>query len=128
MAITHHIRENYVEIIISGRSLPEQLFAGFERVLSSNRDTAAKPLPPGMHLLINVTQSEELPPLSVVERIAGIIANSGGGFSGRVAVLVNHTARYGRARQLGAFLAGYSIASEPFYNREEALSWLRNKT
>lgn len=128
MAITHHIRENYAEIIISGRSSPEQLFAGFERVLSGERDAAAKPLLPGTHLLINVTQSEELPPLGAVERIAGIIANSGGGFSGRVAVLVNRTARYGRARQLGAFLAGYGIASEPFYNREEALSWLQYKT
>lgn len=128
MAITHNIRENYVEIIISGGSSPEELFAGFERILSGNRDTAAKPLLPGRYLLINVTKSEELPPLGAVERIAGIIANSGGGFSGRVAVLVNHMARYGRARQLGAFLAGYGIASEPFYNRGEALSWLQYKT
>ena len=128
MAITHNIRKNYVEIIISGRSSPEQLFAGFERVLSGVRDATTKPLIPGTYLLINVTKSEELPPLGVVERIAGIIANSGGGFSGRVAVLVNHMARYGRARQLDAFLAGYGIASEPFYNRKEALSWLQYKT
>ena len=127
MAITHHIRENYAEIIIIGKFSQERLFIELERALSGDRDVATQKLLPDTHLLINVTQSEEFPPLSAVERIAGIIANSGSGFSGRVAVLVDHSARYGCARQLGAFLAGYDIISEPFYNREEALSWLQSR-
>ncbi len=132
MAIIHHIREHYAEIIITGRFSSEELFSGFEKILSGSKaqkekeETDMIPVKnTGTHLMINVTKSEEMPPLGTVERIAGIIANSGGGFSGRVAVLVDEKARYGRARQLGAFLAGYGISSEPFYDRDEATRWLK---
>jgi hypothetical protein len=128
MAIKHQIDDDYAEIIISGRFENEELFNGFEQLFSlvsgySAENTEAEGS--GVHLLINVTESEELPPLGAVERVAGIIAQAGSGFSGRVAVLVGEKLRYGRARQLGAFLSGYGISSEPFYIREDALRWLR---
>ena len=64
--------------------------------------------------------------VAAVERVAGIIAQSSSGFSGRVAVLVGEKLRYGRARQLGAFLSGYGISSEPFYIRDDAIRWLKS--
>ena len=129
MAITHQIENNYAEIIINGHFSTEQLYDGFEELLSIVRKQAgASDVEEGMgvHLLINVTSSEELPPMGAVERVAGIIAQSSSGFSGRVAVLVGEKLRYGRARQLGAFLSGYGISSEPFYIRDDAIRWLKS--
>jgi hypothetical protein len=127
MAITHRIEGDYAEIIIDGNFLSEELFDGFEALFSAvakQPRTGEGSENPGVHLLINVTASEELPPMGAVERVAGIIAHSNSGFSGRVAVLVGEKLRYGRARQLGAFLSGYGISSEPFYIREDAIRWL----
>jgi len=128
MTITHHIENDHAEIVIEGHFSTDELFDGFENLLSAVRKRAGtsdgeKGI--GVHLLINVTSSEELPPMGAVERVAGIIAQSSSGFSGRVAVLVGEKLRYGRARQLGAFLAGYGISSEPFYVRDDAIRWLQ---
>jgi hypothetical protein len=130
MAITHNIEDNYAEIIIVGQFSTEELFDGFEKLLSGvskQAGTNDKEKGMGVDLLINVTGSEELPPMGAIERVAGIIAQSGSGFSGRVAVLVGEQLRYGRARQLGAFLSGYGISSEPFYIREDAIRWLKTQ-
>ena len=110
MAITHQIENNYAEIVIDGHFSTEELFDGFEELLTAvGKKASSSEGEEGMsvHLLINVTSSEELPPMGAVERVAGIIAQSSSGFSGRVAVLVGEKLRYGRARQLGAFLSGY---------------------
>ena len=129
MAITHHIEDDHVEIVIDGHFSTEELFDSFEELLSAVKKLAGNSdgeKGMGVHLLINVTSSEELPPMGAVERVAGIIAQSSSGFSGRVAVLVGEKLRYGRARQLGAFLSGYGISSEPFYIRDDAVRWLKS--
>ena len=128
MGISTEVMDDYTEVIVRDQVSPEELFSGFDRALSLNKENTGLPVAHGSNLLINVTESEVLPPISVIERVAGIIAHAHGGFTGRVAILVSQKVRYGRARQLGVFLAEHGITSEPFYVRDEALIWLKNKS
>lgn len=118
MNITHKIGADLVEIEISGKFSLDELYAGFEAMI---HDPA---LPERARLMINVTASEVLPPVEVIERIAMILGGARKKLSGRVAVLVAQEVRYGRARQLGVFLSNYGLEAQPFYERDEAAKWL----
>jgi hypothetical protein len=118
MGIEHRIDGQVVELFVQGSFTIDELLSGFRCVLRDAR------LPPNAHLLIDVTASEEIPPLSVVERIAAILCMGRAKLAPRVAVLVAHTVRYGRARQLGAMLESGGLTAQPFYERSKAVSWL----
>lgn len=121
MSIHHQTNNGIVEIFIRGQISRDDLFAGFEKMVNDND------LPRGVHILINVTKSSKLPPLAAVERVASILGRSNRKFSKRVAVLVSERVRYGRARQLGAFLERYGTISQPFYDLEAAIAWLEEE-
>lgn len=118
MSIYHQINEDIIEMIIQGNFAEEELFSGFKQMIS---DPA---IPENAHILINVTRSEGLPSLTTVERVAHLLGRNDRQLSGRVAVLVAHQVRYGRARQLGVFLERYGGLCQPFYERQAAIDWL----
>jgi hypothetical protein len=84
-------------------------------------------LPPKSLVLINVTESEEIPQLEVIERIASILSAGREKLGSHIAILVSQTVRYGRARQLGMMLEYVGIVSQPFYDRKTAVAWLHGE-
>jgi len=119
MGIQHHIEGDIVELILAGHFSIDALLTGFRVMLEDEH------LPPKSLVLINVTESEEIPPLEVIERIASILSAGRGKLGPRLAILVAQTVRYGRARQLGMMLEYVGIVSQPFYDRKTAVEWLR---
>ncbi len=81
-------------------------------------------LPSNSLVLINVTDSEEIPPLEVIEQISSILSGGRKKLGSRIAIVVAQTVRYGRARQLGMLLEYAGIQSQPFYDRKTAVEWL----
>ncbi|UCD25029.1 MAG: hypothetical protein JSW51_03655 [Gemmatimonadota bacterium] len=75
--------------------------------------------------MINVTDSEEIPALDVIRLIAATLNANSDKVATRLAVLLANEVRYGRARQLGVLLEAGGIESEPFYEKEAAVEWLR---
>ena len=84
-------------------------------------------LPANSLVLINVMDSEEIPPVEVIERIASILSAGREKLGTRIAILVAQTVRYGRARQLGMMLEYAGILSQPFYDRKTAVAWLHGE-
>jgi len=121
MGIQHRIDGNIVELIISGQLSIDDLLAGFCLMLDDEH------LPSQALVLINVTASEVIPPIEVIERIASILSAGRKKLGRRLAILVAQTVRYGRARQLGMMLEFAGIVSQPFYDRKTAVEWLRSE-
>jgi len=118
MGIATQLNKDFAELIISGRIATDLLYTAIGDIINESL------LHRHSGFLINVTGSDTLPPVSVMERIADIIGSAGQGEIMRVAILVANEVRYGRARQLAIFLEQYQIAAAPFYDRAEAISWL----
>ena len=121
MGIATQLNKDYTELIISGRIATDLLYTAIGDIINESL------LRRHSGFLINVTESDILPPFSVMERLADIIGSTGKGKIMRVAILVAHEVRYGRARQLGIFLEKYDIAASPFYDRADAITWLLGK-
>ncbi len=81
-------------------------------------------LPSNSLVLVDVTASEEIPPVEVIERISSMLSAGREKLGPRIAILVAHTVRYGMARQLGMLLEYAGILSQPFYDRKSAVEWL----
>ena len=119
MSVTYTIQDDIAEIKVEGQCTPEELFGGFRNLLASEELTG------NTHLLINVGESETLPPPEVIERIAFTIGAGREKFSRRVSVYVTHQVRFGLARQLSAYLDSFDLIARPFYDLPEAVDWLR---
>jgi hypothetical protein len=119
MGLQHRIDDGVVEMVVAGRFSVDELLAGFREMLED------EDLPPDALVLINGTASEVLPPYEVMERIASTLTGGREKLGTRLAFLVAHTVRFGKARQLGALLEPAGIFSQPFYDREEAIRWLK---
>jgi hypothetical protein len=119
MGILHCIDGDIVELMLAGHFSIDELLTGFRLMLEDER------LPPKSLVLINVTESEVIPPLEVIERIAAILSAGREKLGPRIAILVAQTVRYGRARQLGMLLEYAGILSQPFYDRKTAVEWLQ---
>lgn len=118
MGITHQINEDIVEIIVQGQLTIEELLSGFRRVLADDD------LPRQARVLINVTASDVIPSVEAMHRIAAVLCSRRERVAPRLAVLVTHAVRFGKARQLGAMLEFEGLAVQPFYDRSQALLWL----
>ena len=118
MPVVRQFSDGRIEIALSGKLTPEELFGAFTGSLD---DPGA---PSGAGLLIDVTASDTLPPSQALRGIAKIIAQRAEKLRGRMAVLVAHEVRYGLARQLGAWLEQDGIDVRPFHDRDEAITWL----
>lgn len=121
MGIRHCIDGDMVEIIVAGHFSIDELLTGFSLTLEDEH------LPSNSLVLINVTASEEIPPVEVIERIASILSAGREKLGSRMAILVAHSVRYGRARQLGMMLEYAGILSQPFYDRKTAVEWLQSE-
>jgi hypothetical protein len=118
MGILHRIDGDIVELIIAGHFSIDELLNGFRLMLADEH------LPSKSLVLINATGSEEIPPLEAIEQISSILSSGREKLGSRIAILVAHTVRYGRARQLGMLLEYAGILSQPFYDRKTAMAWL----
>jgi hypothetical protein len=119
MGILHRIDGDIVEIIVAGHFSLDELITGFRLMLEDEH------LPSNSLVLINVSGSEEIPPLEAIERISSILSAGRQKLGSRIAIQVAHTVRYGRARQLGMLLEPNGILSQPFYDRKTAVEWLQ---
>lgn len=118
MCVTYEIIADRAEIKIIGTCSREDLISGFKNLLSDQKLSKAT------SILINVGESETLPPSDVVEQIGHVIGASKERFSGRVSVFVTQQVRYGLARQLSVYLESYNLISMPFYDYQAAVAWL----
>ena len=119
MSVTFEVQDDIAEIKVSGQCSEEELYKGFKDFICD------KGICQNTHMLINVGESETLPPGDAIEQIAFIIGTARERFSGRVSVYVNEQVRYGLARQLSVYLESFDLVSEPFYEYEQAVGWLR---
>ena len=117
--ILHRIDGDIVEVIVAGHFSIDELLTGFRLMLEDEH------LPPNSLVLVNVTASEEIPPVEVIERISAILSAGREKLGSRIAIRVAHTVRYGRARQPGTLLEYAGILSQPFYDRKTAVEWLQ---
>jgi hypothetical protein len=118
MGILHRIDGDIVEIIVAGHFSIEELLTGFSLMIEDDH------LPSNALVMINVADSEEIPPLDVIEQISLILSGGSKKLGSRLAIVVAQTVRYGRARQLGMLLECAGIQSQPFYDRKTAMEWL----
>jgi hypothetical protein len=121
MGILHRIDGDIVEVIVAGHFSSDELLTGFRLMLEDEH------LPSNSLVLINATASEEIPPLEVIERLSSILSAGRKKLGPRLAILVAHTVRYGKARQLGMLLENAGILSQPFYDRKAAVEWLQSE-
>ena len=121
LGIHHRIDGDIVEITVAGHFSIDELLTGFRLMLEDEN------LPSKSPVLVNVSDSEEVPPLEVIEQISSILSAGREKLGSRIAILVAHAMRYGRARQLGMLLEYAGILSQPFYDRKTAVEWLRAK-
>ena len=119
MGILHRIDGNIVEIIVAGHFSIDELLTGFSLMLEDEH------LPSNSLVLVNVTDSEEIPPFEVIKQISLILSAGREKIGSRIAILVANTVRYGRARQLGMLLEYAGLQSQPFYDRKTAVEWLQ---
>jgi hypothetical protein len=118
MGILHRTDGDIVEIIVAGHFSIDELLAGFRLMIEDEH------LPPNSLVLINVTDSEEIPPFEVIKQISMILSAGSKKLGSRIAIVVAQTVRYGRARQLGMLLEYAGLQSQPFYDRKTAVEWL----
>ena len=118
MGILHRIDGDIVEIIVAGHFSIDELLTGFRLMIEDEH------LPPNSLVLINVTDSEEIPPFEVIKQISMILSAGSKKLGSRIAIVVAQTVRYGRARQLGMLLEYAGLQSQPFYDRKTAVEWL----
>lgn len=118
MGILHRIDGDIVEIIVAGHFSIDELLTGFRLMIEDEH------LPPDSLVLINVTDSEEIPPFEVIKQISMILSAGSKKLGSRIAIVVAQTVRYGRARQLGMLLEYAGLQSQPFYDRKTAVEWL----
>jgi hypothetical protein len=118
MGILHRIDGDIVEIIVAGHFSIDELLNGFRLMIEDEH------LPPNSLVLINVTDSEEIPPFEVIKQISMILSAGSKKLGSRIAIVVAQTVRYGRARQLGMLLEYAGLQSQPFYDRKTAVEWL----
>ena len=118
MPVERQFHAGRIEVALSGKLTPEELFGAFTESLD------AVEAPPNAQLLVDVTTSDTLPPSEALRRIAWIIEDRRDNLGGRMAVLVAHDARYGLARQLGVWLEKCGIEVRPFRDRHAAVEWL----
>ncbi|MGC1454484.1 MAG: hypothetical protein WA946_04780 [Nitrospirota bacterium] len=118
MGILHRIDGDIVEIIVAGHFSIDELLTGFRLTIEDEH------LPPNSLVLINVTDSEEIPPFEVIKQISMILSAGSKKLGSRIAIVVAQTVRYGRARQLGMLLEYAGLQSQPFYDRKTAVEWL----
>ncbi len=118
MGILHRIDGDIVEIIVAGHFSIDELLTGFRLMIEDEH------LPPDSLVLINVTDSEELPPFEVIKQISMTLSAGSKKLGSRIAIVVAQTVRYGRARQLGMLLEYAGLQSQPFYDRKTAVEWL----
>lgn len=119
MSVTFQVKDDIAEINIVGQCEPDELCGGFQNLLASEE------LTPNTHMLVNVGDSDTLPPPEAIERIAFIIGSGREKFSKRVSVFVTKEVRFGLARQLSAYLDSFDLVARPFYDHQDALDWLR---
>jgi len=119
MGIQHRIDGDIVEVIVAGHFSIDELLNGFRLMIEDEN------LPHKSPVLVNVTDSEEIPPLETIEQISSILSAGREKLGSRLAILVANTIRYGRARQLGMLLESTGIQSQPFYDRNSAMLWLQ---
>ena len=118
MPVLHSINGKIAKIIVTGHFTIDELLAGFQETLNDGLLTS------GTHILVDVTKSEELPSYVVINQIAAVLSDNQNRFSGRMAILVSQTVRYGIARQLSTLLDSNNIDARPFYIYKEAMDWL----
>jgi hypothetical protein len=118
MGILHRTDGDIVEIIVAGHFSIDELLTGFRLMIEDEH------LPPNSLVLINVTDSEEIPPFEVIKQISMILSAGSKKLGSRIAIVVAQTVRYGRARQLGMLLEYAGLQSQPFYDRKTAVEWL----
>ena len=121
MPVQHRIDGTIVEMVLAGSFSIEELLAGLRRMLEDER------LPENASVLINVTESEVIPPAHVAKQVASVIAGGRERLGPRLAVVVAHSVRFGIARQLGVWLESSGLTLEPFYQRAEAVAWLKGE-
>ncbi|MDX1739275.1 MAG: hypothetical protein R3261_13625, partial [Alphaproteobacteria bacterium] len=81
----------------------------------------------GVHLIMDVRQSDETRTTQEMEMLADLLANSPA-FKGRCAIIVDKKAqvRYGLGRMLSAFGEMRNLDFEVFHDEDEAYAWIEN--
>jgi hypothetical protein len=81
----------------------------------------------GVHLIMDVRQSEETRTTQEMEKLADLLANSFT-FKGRCAIIVDPAAhvRYDLGRMLSTFGEMRSLEFNVFHDEDEAYSWIEN--
>lgn len=118
MGVEHHIDGQLVELRVAGEFTIDELLDGFRSMLVDES------VPSAAQVIIDVTASKVIPSAAAIEQVAAVIASAQAKLAPRLAVLVAHEVRIGKARQLGFMLQSSGIQVEPFYEREAAVEYL----
>jgi hypothetical protein len=116
--ITTDFEKKYIHIRLSGHYTFEESLEAIEGVVDDER--FAK----GMHLLIDITDSEETRTSHQMEELAARIGAMRIHIGRRVGLCVKQAHHYGLARMHSTFAARYGMKYRVFVDREEAMDWL----
>ncbi|MGD9899268.1 MAG: hypothetical protein AB7T22_09100 [Calditrichaceae bacterium] len=118
-----HRSENIVHCYASGNYSFKETYNNYKTALEDPKSDC------GVNVLMDVRKSEEIRTSREMNLIADLFSKSSN-FRGRCAILVSResTVRFGLARMLSIFAEMQNMSFMAFYDEDEALAWLAQKT
>ncbi|MDJ0984137.1 MAG: hypothetical protein QNJ26_01240 [Desulfobacterales bacterium] len=116
-----HKRPGVVHCYAVGNYSFEETFNNYQSALNDPNSSN------GVHLIMDVRESDETRTAQEMEALADLLANSPT-FQGRCAIIVDAEAqvRYGLGRMLSAFGEMRNLEFEVFHDEDAAYSWIEN--
>ena len=117
MSVRFNIDKDKIELVLEKEFSVDDVIHAADSAISQSDS----PLP----LLVDVTNSNELKSGDELKKFADFLGSKKEHIVPKLAILVANIGRFGTGRQVGTYLEFCGIESNPFYDKDKALLWLK---